>query len=89
MKVTSQQILDAGLNVFGLHLFLESVARFKPNPEGNEPLEFEFDHRGINAKVRLHLTALHDEQAQGEQMTTLRLIYKTRDDETSAVDSES
>lgn len=44
MKVTSQQIVDVGLNVFGLHLFLESVVkRFKPNPDDDTPLEFEIE----------------------------------------------
>lgn len=46
MRVSSQQLLDLGLNVFGLHLFLESVAkRFKPRGDERDaiPLEFEFE----------------------------------------------
>lgn len=87
MKISSQQILDAGLNVFGLHLFLESIGRMPPNESG-EPFEFEFEHRGVNAKVRFHLTALHDEKAKGDEMVTMRLIYKGGQQETHAVDSE-
>lgn len=49
IKASSQQLLDLGLNVFGLHLFLESVAkRFKAygDERDEQPLEFEFEHRG-------------------------------------------
>lgn len=59
--MSSQQIIDAGLNVFGLHLFLESVGRrFKvdSNPEGTKVLEFDFDQRGVEAHIKLELTLL-------------------------------
>lgn len=75
MKVMSQQILDAGLNVFGLHLFLESVAaRFKPKPGGRdtEPLEFEVEHRGTRSTVRLWLKVTLDEEARGDDVLVLR-----------------
>jgi hypothetical protein len=57
--VSNQQVLDAGLNVFGLHLFLESVGRrFKVDPEGENILQFDFDHRGVAARVKLELFIL-------------------------------
>ncbi|HEV2862869.1 MAG TPA: hypothetical protein VGX48_17770 [Pyrinomonadaceae bacterium] len=76
MKVTSQQILDLGLNVFGLHLFLESVAKqFKPHGDerDQQPLEFEIEHRGTRSTARLWLGVTLDEEAKGDDMVVLRL----------------
>jgi hypothetical protein len=57
--VSSQQIIDAGLNVFGLHLFLESVGRrFKVDPNGKNVLQFDFDHRGVASRVKIELFVL-------------------------------
>ena len=43
-EVTMQQIIDAGLNAFGLQLFAESVAG-KNNAKTFDPFSFKF--RGI------------------------------------------
>lgn len=43
-EVTRQQIASAGLNVFGLDLFIESIAG-KGDAKTFEP--FSFKHRGI------------------------------------------
>ena len=42
-----QLILDSGMNVFGLHLFMESV---KDIPDG-VPSAFAFEHRGVRIVI--------------------------------------
>lgn len=84
VKVSSQQLLDLGLNVFGLHLFLESIARcFKPRGDERdaEPLEFEFEHRGTKSVVRLYLGVNLDPEAKGDEFTVLRLNVTTGEPE--------
>ena len=57
VKVSGQQLLDAGLNVFGLQLFLKSVAaQYKPNPDNNDPLEFAFEYRNTSSVVKIWLS---------------------------------
>jgi hypothetical protein len=87
IKVGSQQLVDLGLNVFGLHLFIESVAaRFKPRGDERdaEPLEFEFEHRGTRSVVRLYLGVNFDTEAKGDEFTVLRLKVKAGEAEGSA-----
>lgn len=45
--VPGQLILDSGMNVFGLHLFMESCDKV---PEGI-PTAFAFEHRGVRVVV--------------------------------------
>jgi hypothetical protein len=51
-RVTAQAILDAGVNVFGLHLVLESLERAAFAAAG-QPIEFEICHRGVAWAVSL------------------------------------
>lgn len=76
VKASSQQLLDLGLNVFGLHMFLKSVAKcFKPRGDERdaEPLEFEFEYRGTKSVVRLYLGVNLAPEAKGDEFTVLRL----------------
>lgn len=45
--IPGQLILDSGMNVFGLHLFMESVDYV---PDGI-PTAFAFEHRGVRVVV--------------------------------------
>lgn len=46
--LTSQQLLDAGLNVFGLQLFLKSIAN-KKDATTFDPLSFIY--RGVKVTI--------------------------------------
>ncbi len=64
MKVTSQQLLDAGINAFAVQLLLESIGRiFDANSlaSSDNTLEFEFNHRGVAAEFKLQITARQQE----------------------------
>ncbi len=45
--IPGQLILDSGMNVFGLHLFMESVDHV---PDGI-PTAFAFEHRGVRVVI--------------------------------------
>ena len=48
VELTGQQLLDAGLNVFGLQLFLESIAS-KKDATTFDPISFIY--RGIKITI--------------------------------------
>ena len=47
--ITGQAILDAGLNVFGLDLFLESFTAAK----GKDTEPSEFTYKGVKMKIQI------------------------------------
>lgn len=66
--VPGQLILDSGMNVFGLHLFMESCEHV---PEGI-PKVFAFEHRG----VRFIVDRDPDTLAQSNESLTVDLSVK-------------
>lgn len=64
--VPGQLILDSGMNIFGLHLFMESMEHI---PDAiPSPLRFAFEHRGVRIVIDCdpeQTDAEHDDQDSG------------------------
>lgn len=82
VHVTAQQIVDAGLNVFGLQLFLESISNHFTPPQNNQPLEFKFTHRGTVSFLTITLEAVT--AVRDQSVTELALTPPTATEKIAA-----
>ena len=54
--LSHQRVLDAGINVFALHLVSESIGKILPTISDTE-IFFEFEHRGVRINIKAQLAA--------------------------------